>query len=285
MKVILPEAKTYVPGPLRCIYCLSSGLRKEQLSKEHIIPKKLGGKLILHKASCKACERVINQEIETPTLTQMWVAPRTHLGMPTSEKKIALPIGKWNSDSPEFPADMRDANFRFDSTPIGDHPVKIIFPRFAPPGILWGLEPSVDFSLTGISAYTSPSELKPKLSNERQGEFQMFDPSVVCRSVAKIAHSAAVAHFGLNAFRPVLPNVILGKDKYISYLVGGSLRKGKVLSSLHRITLEIRSGYILATVQLFARYGIHPFSVVVGLAGPELSKWQLSLGMRSSPTA
>jgi hypothetical protein len=247
-----------------------------RLSREHIIPKKLGGKLVLHNASCDDCGAIINKEVETPTLTKMWVAPRTHLGMPTSSPKINLPLGKWTSDTSGLPANIDDVDFEFEDTPIGNHPFRIMFPRFAPPGILWNEKPSTNFTLRGISMHVSPSERTQEDSNRRAAEFQPFDPSLVCRSIAKIAHGAAVAHFGLESFTPMLPNIILGNDRNISYLVGSTLRKGKKQNSLHQITLDVRRGYVLATVQLFAKYGIQPFLAVVGTAGSELLKWRMS---------
>src|ERR1700733_15227494 len=99
----LPEAKTYLPGPGRCIYCLPDNAETKDLRREHIIAQKLGGALILHNASCTPCERLINQQIEIPSLTRFWHQARTHLGLPTSRPATELPIGVWKSDGTLFP--------------------------------------------------------------------------------------------------------------------------------------------------------------------------------------
>ena len=47
-------------------------------------------------------------------------------------------------------------------------------------------------------------------------------------SIAKIAHGAAVAELGFDAFVPLLPDAILGKDRYVSHLVGGSFARARI---------------------------------------------------------
>src|SRR4051794_18019482 len=88
-----------------------------------------------------------------------------------------------------------------------EHPFRMIFPVFRPPGILWNDAPKHTFDLIGMSAYTDG---KP---NPRGGrgvaEFQKFSPDIFCRFIAKIGHGAAVAELGLDAFTPFLPDVIL----------------------------------------------------------------------------
>ena len=47
--------KVYPPVG-RCIYCFASNCN---LGDEHIIPQALGGNIILHGASCSACDKII----------------------------------------------------------------------------------------------------------------------------------------------------------------------------------------------------------------------------------
>jgi hypothetical protein len=91
-----------------------------------------------------------------------------------------------------------------------------------------------------------------------------------------MAHAAAVAELGFDAFSPMLPDVILGRSPNISHLVGSATTKGRKRAALHAITLSIRGQYLIATVQLFAKFGIHPFLIVVGKAAPSLLKWRMS---------
>jgi hypothetical protein len=222
IKLTLPEAKTYEDGPGFCIYCPASAPAIDDLRREHIIPIKLGGQLVLHRASCTKCQDIINKEIETPTLTRMWLAPRTHLGLKTSQKRNALRVGRWRDTGEAFPPDMGEVEFRWDDIPLSDHPFVIIHPWFRPPGILWNEDPTKGFHMWGTNAYV---EAKPPVSppGERTANFEPFNPDLFCRSIAKIAHSAAMAEFGAGRFVPLLPNIIMRRSPHISHLVGGSL--------------------------------------------------------------
>jgi len=280
MEIVLPSEKTYLPGAGQCIYCWPATTTTSNLGREHIIPDKLGGKLILHQAACKGCERAINREIETPALTRMWLQPRTHLRMKTSAPKTSLPIGTWTADRSDWP-NMDEVDFAFEDISLEQHPFRIVVPRFKPPGILWRQPLSTKFDMVGISAY-APTPNLPKALGTQSAVFQPFSPDIICRSIAKVAHSAAIAELGLNAFEPLLPRVILGKDLNISHLVGSSLTKGRVQQSLHRIELRVSGEYVVAKVQLFARYGIQPFLAVVGKAAPRLVEWRTSI-LQSNP--
>jgi HNH endonuclease len=61
----------------RCVCC---GDTTPPLGREHIIPFAFAGKLILPEASCKRCERIINQQIETPVSSQEWGSFRARCG-------------------------------------------------------------------------------------------------------------------------------------------------------------------------------------------------------------
>lgn len=83
---IVQQKRTYPPVG-RCIYC---GTKEGDLTDEHIVPFALGGNMILPKASCIPCQRIINQEIETPTLNVLsgsYGPLRLGLNLPTRNKK------------------------------------------------------------------------------------------------------------------------------------------------------------------------------------------------------
>ncbi|MBP6077135.1 MAG: hypothetical protein KA520_12490 [Nitrosomonas sp.] len=44
--------------PLKCIYC---GNTDEKLTKEHIVPRGLGGTCTIPSASCKKCQKITSQ--------------------------------------------------------------------------------------------------------------------------------------------------------------------------------------------------------------------------------
>ncbi len=283
MNILLPQEKTYIPGPLRCIYCTTPDptVKPEDLSREHIVPKKLGGKLVLHHASCKRCAGIINKQIETPILAHFLRSPRTHLGMPTSKPQTTLPIGRWISDKTGWPEDMDNVNFRFDQVAVRDHPFRLILPVFSPPGILWDLPPSDKFRLIKIQAHRDSRLLPQGIPGERTAVAQQWSPDIILKFIAKIAHGAAVAELGLDNFSPLLPSIILGDNTHIAYL-SGSAKKTFLTSNTHEITLTLRRGYIVSYVHLFSKYLRYPYITVVGRPNEPLARWHTSAFMRSA---
>lgn len=268
MLLVLPRAKTYIPGPRRCIYCQPENAITENLTREHIIARKLGGELVLHNASCSNCARIINSQIETPMLTQTLINTRAHLSLPTSRPKDDLRIGTWLNNG------MRE-DFRWETLPKKEHPFIIVMPHFRKPGILTGSEKiPFEIILEGVSvlAPTGSALPAPKDGRER-AVVELFDPGVVCRFIGKIAHGAAIAELGVNAFDPFLPDLIMERNPYISYYIGNSSKRGRKRSQLHHITLNIEKGFLVADVQLFASLGARAYQAVVGLLRPEARIW------------
>jgi HNH endonuclease len=274
MHIILPQSKTYLPGPLRCIYCQEYNGQLDKLSREHVIPRKLGGKLVLHHASCKNCACTINKQIETPILAEFLKQPGTHLKMPTSKPVNTLPIGRWKTPT--------KADLRFDEVPLEHHPFRLTLPRFAPPGILWDEAPSIRFMLIGFETYFDGRPYPPGTPGEQTGTFFPFKPDIFLRFIAKIAHGAAVSELGLNAFSPLLPDIILGKSPYISHLAGNVI--GRRISHRnnfqHTITMVLRRGYIVAIIRLFNV--THSYVAVVGRARVDLARLHTSALMHSA---
>jgi hypothetical protein len=88
--------------------------------------------------------------------------------------------------------------------------------------------------------------------------------------LAKIAHSYTVAQLGLNAFHPLLPDLILGTSSTPSHLVGGDISAPPPAAApiLHHIYLQncqtAGTEYILVAIQLFSFMGMPRYHVVVG---------------------
>jgi hypothetical protein len=87
--------------------------------------------------------------------------------------------------------------------------------------------------------------------------------------VAKIGHSFAAATLGLDSFRPLLLDLILGKSKHVTYLVGGTeiaptpIPGPSYRINLYNHTLNDRH-YLMARVHLFANNGAPYYTVAVG---------------------
>lgn len=276
MLIRLPTAKTYLPGPGRCIYCPPDAEIASRLDREHIIARKLGGQLILHQASCLSCAGKINREIETPAMKFLWLDARTHLGLPTSSPVNHLNVGVWDDVEPGLPRNIEEANFEFQRVAITSHPFRLIQAQLEPPGILSGAQPSENFQLVGMEVHVGGDQNHDPGPGKQSGHFQPFNPSVLCRMVAKIAHGAAIAEFGMDSFQPFLPDLIMGRSNYLSYYVGSSQRRGRRKETLHEVTLEISRGFVIANVGMFSTFGFRSYQAVVGKPSIALSKWNLT---------
>ena len=254
------EKKVY-PKVGRCIYC---GVDDVELTDEHIIPLGLGGNWILPKSSCKSCA-TITGKLEQFCLRPMLGNLRIRLNLPTRRPK----------DRPtELPIEFIRINGQRETEIVRAHeaPFVCLGYRFPAPGILRGAIPAQDyedgeliakFINEGASKYMSPEGQKVKIGTINILEFT--------RMLAKIAHSYAVAEFGLDVFTPFLPDLILGKSTITPYLVGGDKSDAPLLDSepaLHHVYWQdcLVNGvqYILVAIRLFAIFGMPRYHAVVG---------------------
>jgi hypothetical protein len=97
-----------------------------------------------------------------------------------------------------------------------------------------------------------------------------WDNAMLCRMLAKIGHSLAVAELGQHAFKPMLTALIYKGEPQGVSLVGCAPEYEKLpkSSALHSVSLgyQRHSGktFVVASVRLFARYGAPIYRVVVG---------------------
>ena len=155
--------------------------------------------------------------------------------------------------------------FSFDVPDIlSDEPSKITGIRRVAPGI-YGLNvdlPSfIDAYLTkhgGTEIAWGPVEVGP-----------------FCQMLAKIAHSYAVAEYGMIGFNPLLLDVILDVENIdTAHLIGGTLDcpgnriTQQATSDLHGLMLyekDVRGKkYLICDIQIFACCGTPIYTVVVG---------------------
>ena len=247
----------------RCIYC---GAQDCDLGDEHIIPQALGGNLILPAASCRDCEREVGSKLEgrlTHKTDGMFAALRLRL-----EFKSKRP--KDRPKSLPYAVISRDGLTRR----TVDVPAKkvprhwLAFVTTTEPGIIAG-RGRTDPSLAAVYAMYNTQDFvgigQPGESVQLTGKGEGRD---LARLMAKIAHSAAVAEYGLDAFDPWLPNFILGKDDCtLDYYVSANENKKVDKNVNHRLTLGtwaddgVRIG---ALIRLFCDYGTPDFEVAIG---------------------
>jgi hypothetical protein len=168
-----------------------------------------------------------------------------------------------------------------------DAPPFLGLSEFPPPGILQNRAPAplTDFSFgLGIPTKLSSVQSGCTAPATRAGACpSIFKADVFGRLIARIAHATAVAQFGLNSFNPYLPDIILGADTNIGFLIGGAapsteptqLPAGKQTFMAHELSMRVvvpaENKFILAsTVRLFAFTGSPTYWAIICEPGPEI---------------
>ncbi|AWI89220.1 hypothetical protein C0214_13695 [Methylobacterium sp. DM1] len=231
--------KTY-PSLGKCIYCGAD----KKLSREHIIPFGLGGNLVFTGASCEQCAKATS-DFERYCLRNMFQAARTHLKLPTRNKK-------------EKPKTLRLSYFRHEGThewldvPVSDHPYAVVLPIFQPPTFISGSPHQEGLVLEGTAILSGPGFFeKLQKFGSNKAFTQELSPDLFGRMLAKIAHGFAIAELGNNAFMPLLQGLIRGTEPFSSACIGG----GKELARqgpLHQLSLDWRDSLLVCSIVLFS---------------------------------
>jgi hypothetical protein len=273
-------------GPVAfCIYCrktaddLDPG---ESLSSEHTLPEALGGREQLLGASCPACAKV-TQYFEDQCIHQVFDPIRRTLD--SAGKRHAKT--RRRTFSVVYGPGTATEERRYVS--IEDHPAALLMPIIPPPGIIDGerrdrglADIRVDWWLGWQGETVQRAERLERADSEKRqlgvpystpmGSFYKF--------LAKIAHATATAHYGLDAFSPFLPEVILGQRNKVGvgpYFIGCAyFASGERITSIRRREPpythvlrfnEERCGaetYLVARMQLFANIEAPVYEAIVG---------------------
>jgi HNH endonuclease len=195
-QAILGRRQQY--GPVgRCIYCRATRYSddREKLAQEHIVPEGIGGSAILLEASCKRCEEAVNKH-ERIYQNRMFDQIRFRLGIssrkrPAHQRPSTLPVTLIYPDSNEIVQPI----------PVNEAPAPVGGPILPPPGI-WSNRLDADFSPTTYQLLPQNAEIYQKIKLKygavavRSSETSIMIDELV-PSLAKIAHSFAVATYGL----------------------------------------------------------------------------------------
>lgn len=250
-----------------CIYCG----RTEKLTKEHIIPFALGGSWVLPDASCKACAKITGAfegEFSRTILGPL----RMLYDMPTRRPKdrprhIPLKVKYENSTDWEIAyVDRRIC------------PFLILMPLYDMPDLLTG-----DVTTEGRSAATrrfwirgggfwSDRDAHLQWLCEALGAKQVMPTGTVptepfCLTIAKIAHSFAIAEMGRRSFSPFLSDMIMKRDmNNRAAYIGGGAGNDEPSKNLHDVTFVFSGdpSIVVVAVRLFALLGTPTYHVVVG---------------------
>jgi hypothetical protein len=245
----------------RCIYCLATNCA---LGDEHIVPQALGGNMILRKASCRNCERIIGS-LEgrlTHKRTGMFATLRLRLNFKSKRPK----------DRPKslpFVTVDRTGSRRSIEVPANQVPwYWFYFVTLGSPGIMVGRKPT-DPNKTGVYIHYNKKDFERLSPPGGSIEFDStYSAPDLARFLSKIAHASTVAAHGLDSFEPWLPNFILGKDTCAyHYYVAGHPSKVAHPGVDHAIevgTWATDETKIAVEIQLFSRFRTPIYQIAVG---------------------
>ena len=255
-------SKSYDPVGI-CVYCGST----ENLTNEHIIPRGLlskGGDWYLPKASCLKCCS-ITTKFEGSVQQAMLGPLRYKLGLKTRNR------GLKKKKSDKFVTLFNYPDGRIEPREISgdDFPSVCIGFKWRPPEFLLGLQASNIFEGSDVIKFNE-AEMKKYAKSDQAIAIGRVFPGDFARMLAKIAHTYAIAEFGMESFEPMLKEIILGRDDRLPFLVGGdeTVPTPDTEPCLHNIYRQdcAISGvhYILVAIRLFAFIGMPRYLVVVG---------------------
>lgn len=243
------------------------------LTEEHILAANLGGEYTLGDASCLCCQKIINTQIEQPCLQTMFKEIRYRRGVGSqrlNSRPKTLPLftpitGKSvPANSPPQIQDWTVSHVNYE-----DHPSLLALPVYAYPGLLRHVDAETALKQEPKVWLRTESTKKPDIHEDILVQTR-FNHAMFCRLIAKTAHCLVVAEFSLDAFEPLLPDLILGKDlSQIFYLVGCMSVPETPASKQYDLGFVKMKGshfgsYIICTVRIFADLGASTYIAIAG---------------------
>jgi hypothetical protein len=243
----------------KCIYCGST----DNLTREHIVPRGLGGPWLLLKASCKKCAKVTSG-FERGVLNEFFILVRTKLGLPTYRPK---------NRPKTFPFLVTiGGKEKVLEVPVSDCPTLFMMPELEKPGYIRKDTQGKGMSVTGMSLHGKENEFrefKDKYNVESISYTRELRTSFA-RVLAKIAYGMAVLQYGLDMIEEayVLPCILGEKDDAAQWVGCEDPHKSPALLPkerlLHRIEVLTKRNEVGARIRLFASYQTPEYLVIVG---------------------
>jgi hypothetical protein len=250
----------------RCIYCDST----DGLTREHVIPEGIGGRwspdgqheaLVLGKASCKSC-REITRTLEGVCQGKMMGHFRAKAGLVRKDRQSNTRRVKYQ--------DATGIETCEDVT-LSDLPSALMLPVFYDAGLFSGQPIGGPYKIRHWLKVIdgNATALRPDQGLVAAGSA----PGDYGRLLAKIGLGYAVAYFGIDGFKPLVRDFILGKnnDQFGHWICGrGDAAEDPPSPHMHEIGLRpitdklTQTEYVAADIRLFAMYGDPRNYVVVG---------------------
>lgn len=259
------------PGLGKCIYCLMPA-SQGRLTDEHIIPDGLYGDLVLTEASCDACANAI-KIYEAPIILMNFGQVRTFNNIRSKKRR-----GAKKKSTPKFwesrPRDNGEGPIQYHH--VDDDMWHWVWMDLTGcrASILTGIDVGKDiakisqFSVRNDDKFPKGRSIKNRVFGG--GSDQFF---------AKIAHGFAVAELGMDRFKPYLSELITcGILRSNTHLVGSYQRASTRSTYLHKLSIAFTERLcnpipllpaslrtlVVVEIELFTRYGMPKFEVVVG---------------------
>lgn len=241
-----------------CMYCGSTSADR---GDEHIIPLSLNGTFVLARAACSPC-RDKTSAFERALAREMFLVPRTRLGMRTRRKK-------------DRPVTFSVRVVRFDGSatledvPVRDVPLSICFPILPPPTELKDV-PEADRQRAGVAEVrlSREDEIQQFLSKRGAVRAEMVTPIrtvAMIRLLAKVAYGFVVANQSIALKETYVLPLILGHEPQPGRWVGNlDSEIGTAGRDLHEVSVMQVGEFVTAFVRLFAKLGAPEYVVIVG---------------------
>lgn len=244
----------------KCIYCGATDVR---LSDEHIVPYSFNGTLILPKASCASCADT-TKKLEQIVGRAMYGSLRIKRGFKTrrmKERPTILPVTFTGEDGVQTTKQV----------PVDVYPTAYVAIELPSPGIFTGAPLSEMNPEMKLHVKADTEELKRAIESIRGLEtgFPLVAAwGALCRMLAKIAHSYLFAILRESGYVSLLPDLILGRSKYLSHYVGGSTEgdcehEGATDLSIRMIS-EGDNTYLVVCIELLGRGRLPLYQAVAG---------------------
>lgn len=249
----------HIPSRGVCIYCGASGVH---LGDEHVVPRSLGGALVLKGASCRKCED-ITKKFEQQVAREMWGEARIAFDAPSKRKRERPKLLSMKSE------DGQGSSTRI---PAEEFPAGLIFYYMGKAGYLQGLPEDMDISHQWVLKVSDDDDRRERfIQKYKRNPVIGFRhvPYDFGRQLAKIGYGQVLTSLAPSDFTPACLPYILGTKANISYIVGGTteseppdqgygykLQTAGIGTTQHLI--------LVALVRLYANFHSPEYHVIVG---------------------
>lgn len=255
--------------------------REGPFTREHVIPRGMGGGMILPEASCGSCQKIIN-EIETYCMRGPFLSHRIAAGLVNNWGDLGTTI--------KMPIIIDGVRREKEFSP-DKYPRFLVLPQLHDlPGIISGHSTGDNFGRVSFSIWGDEDELR---ALNEQGNAILMDRlnlDSFGRMLAKMAHGYIAGELRLENIDPLLPDFILGKaPKSATYLIGnwGEDHMVRPSNLIHQIGLAFNQGnagkvLVECRIRLFAALDHTPvYRIAVGFLTKPIDEVLAPLGLRS----